>query len=154
MLKYSCSNNHLGDYNSISFACSFLSCSLSFFSTALYAISSHFKKKGISLWLPQVLDNSESLLYLTRFHSQPTLCWMGSEGHLFPFLSQPKMYFLPWRLPKSCQDLGLKLLFVKFANANCNTNYLLKKNQLETVKCLFSLPPPTKLGIVQFFLLL
>ena len=32
-------------------------------------ISSHFKKKGCSLWLPRALDNCERLLYLARGHS-------------------------------------------------------------------------------------
>ena len=44
-------------------------------------------RKGFSLWLPKVLDNSERVLYLPWCHSLLRPWWMGSEGHLFPLFS-------------------------------------------------------------------
>ena len=53
-----------------------------FFVSPSTTISSHFKKRGYSLRLPEVLDNSERLLYLTRCHSLLRPWWIDSESHL------------------------------------------------------------------------
>ena len=57
------------------------------------------------LWFPEVLDNSERLLYLTRCHLLLRPRWMGSESHLMPFfVFEPNWHFLLWRLHRSSQD--------------------------------------------------
>ena len=57
------------------------------------------------LWFPEVLDNSERLLYLTRCHLLLRPRWMGSESHLMPFfVFEPNWHFLLWRQHRSSQD--------------------------------------------------
>ena len=54
-------------------------------------ISSQFKKQGCRLCLPEVLDYSERLLYLTRCHSWLRPWWMGRshEKFIFDFFLNP-----------------------------------------------------------------
>ena len=83
----------------LNFSSSFCTKKIHLFVPPSTTISSDFTKKGCSLWLPKVLDtkvldNSERLLYLTRYHSLLRPCWRGSEGHLKK--KTPLGFLLAW----------------------------------------------------------